>query len=161
MSRDNKPKIRKIDADPKYSHVTVAKFINCMMERGKKSLSRNIFYDAIGKLAEELKGVNNVENGVEIFDQIIANVRPEIEVRSKRVGGSNYQVPIAVGSRRAIALAIRWLINAARARKDATTMSEKLFKEFKDAYSGKGTAVKKRDETHKVAESNKAFMHFS
>lgn len=155
MSRRRRAEKRVVLPDAKYSNLIISKFINCLMYEGKKSVAETIFYEALESSAAKL----NVD-AVETFEQVIKNVQPAIEVRSRRVGGATYQVPTNVNPHRSIALAIRWIIGAARKR-SGRTMNEKLSTEFFEAFSGKGAAVKKREETHKMAESNMAFAHYA
>ena len=154
MSRKRKAPIRKIYPDPKYRSVVVSKFINSIMYDGKRSTAEKILYEALDKIKEKGK-----EDPIKVFNNAINNVKPNLEVRSRRVGGATYQVPVEVKSKRAQALAIRWLVESARKRKDKH-MSDKIFNELYDAYEKKGAAVKKREDVHKMAESNKAFAHF-
>ena len=154
MSRKRKAPIRKIFPDPKYGSIIVSKFINSIMYDGKRSKAEKILYSALERIREK-----NKQDPIKVFDTAINNVRPNLEVRSRRVGGATYQVPVEVKSKRAQALAIRWLVDSARKRKDKH-MSDKIFNELYDAYEKKGAAVKKREDVHKMAESNKAFAHF-
>ena len=154
MSRKRKAPIRKVYPDPKFHSEVVSKFINSIMYDGKRSTAEKILYDAL----EKIKSKNN-EDPLKIFNTAISNVKPNLECRSRRVGGATYQVPVEVKSKRAQALAIRWLVDSARKRKDKH-MSDKIFNELYDAYEKKGAAVKKREDVHKMAESNKAFAHF-
>mgnify|MGYP001206058555 CR=1 FL=1 len=154
MSRKRKAPIRKIYPDPKYGSIVISKFINSIMYDGKKSQAEKIMYDAL----ERIKKKNN-DDPLKIFNSAIQNVKPNLEVRSRRVGGATYQVPVEVKSNRGQALALRWLLEATRKRKNKT-MSEKLYFELLDASQNKGSAIKKREDTHKMAESNKAFAHF-
>jgi small subunit ribosomal protein S7 len=154
MARRRRAEQRKILPDPVYNDVIVAKFINCMMRSGKKSVSQKIFYSAM----EVIKNKTNID-GIQVFRQALENVKPQIEVRPRRVGGATYQVPMEVRPERRISLAIRWIISAARARNERT-MINKLALELIDAYNNKGGAVKKREDVHKMAEANKAFSHF-
>ena len=140
--------------DPKFKSVVIPKLINSIMYDGKKIVAERIVYDAIEKIKSKTK-----EEPINIFNEAINNIRPTVEVRSRRVGGATYQVPVEVKSKRAQALAIRWLIDASRKRKDKH-MSDKIFHEIYDAYEKKGSAVKKKEDVHKMAESNKAFAHF-
>ena len=153
MSRKRKAPIRKIYPDPKYGSVIISKFINSIMYDGKRSTAERILYSAL----ERIKSKN--EDPVKVFNTAISNVRPNLEVRSRRVGGATYQVPVEVKANRSQALALRWLLAASRKRKNKT-MADKLFYELMDASQNKGSAVKKREDTHKMAESNKAFAHF-
>jgi small subunit ribosomal protein S7 len=154
MSRKGQIRVREIPADPKYHDRIVAKFMNIVMERGKKSLAEQIFYHALDLAAERSK-----EDGLVVFKRALDNVRPAVEVRSRRVGGATYQVPVEVRPERRRALAIRWLVTAARNRGE-NTMTEKLAAELLDASNNRGTAVKKREDTHKMAEANRAFSHY-
>ncbi len=154
MSRKRKAPVRKIYPDPKYGSVIISKFINSIMYDGKKSKAEKILYDAL----ERIKKKNN-DDPLKIFNSAIQNVKPNLEVRSRRVGGATYQVPVEVKSNRGQALALRWLLEATRKRKNKT-MSEKIYFELIDAAQNKGSAIKKREDTHKMAESNKAFAHF-
>jgi len=155
MRRKQAVKIELIP-DPRYNSIVVSKFVNNLMERGKKSTSQEIFYSALDMAAKELKK----ENSLEIFEQAIKNTSPLLEVKSRRVGGANYQVPYEVKGKRKEALSMRWIIGAARKGK-GKEMAKKLAKEFVDAYNNTGEAVKKKDDTHKVAEANRAFAHFA
>ncbi len=155
MSRRRGAKKRVILGDPKHHNLVAAKFINYLMKEGKKSIASNIFYTALQHSSAKLG-----TDPVEAFEQVIRNVQPAIEVRSRRVGGATYQVPTNVRPDRSIALAIRWTVTAARKR-PGKTMDEKLAAEFVEAFSGKGAAVKKREDTHKMAESNMAFAHYA
>ena len=154
MSRKRKAPVRKIYSDPKYGSKVISKFINSIMYDGKRSTAERILYTALDKIKETKK-----EDPLKVFNTAISNVRPNIEVRSRRVGGATYQVPVEVKSKRSQALALRWLIDASRKRKDKK-MSDKIFNEIYDAYQNKGSAIKKKEDTHKMAESNKAFAHF-
>jgi len=153
MSRKRKAPKRKTYPDPKYQSEVISKFINSIMYDGKRSTAEKILYSALDKM----KAKN--QDPLKIFNSAIGNVRPNLEVRSRRVGGATYQVPVEVKSNRSQALALRWLLAASRKRKNKT-MAEKLFYEIMDASQNKGSAVKKREDTHKMAESNKAFAHF-
>ena len=153
MSRKRKAPKRKSYPDPKYQSEVISKFINSIMYDGKRSTAEKILYSALDKM----KAKN--QDPLKIFNSAIGNVRPNLEVRSRRVGGATYQVPVEVKSNRSQALALRWLLAASRKRKNKT-MAEKLFYEIMDASQNKGSAVKKREDTHKMAESNKAFAHF-
>lgn len=148
-------KRNKIDPDPKYNNVKVAKFINHIMERGKKSVAQKIVYDAF----EHIKTTLNSEPR-QIFDAALKNVTPVLEVKSRRIGGANYQVPIEVVEPRKTTLGMRWLIAAARGKK-GKPMHLKLAEEIMAAYNKEGAAIKKREDTHKMAEANRAFAHFA
>ena len=154
MSRKKQAPKRIFYADPKYGSLILAKFINFIMYDGKKSTSEKIIYDALEKIKNKTKG-----DPIKVFDEAILNIRPNLEVRSRRVGGATYQVPQEVKTKRSQTLALRWLLEATRKRKNKT-MSDKLFNELMDASQKKGAAIKKREDTHKMAESNKAFAHF-
>ena len=153
MSRKRKAPKRKNYPDPKYKSEVISKFINSILYDGKRSTAEKILYSAL----EKMKAKN--QDPLKVFNSAIGNVRPNLEVRSRRVGGATYQVPVEVKSNRSQALALRWLLDASRKRKNKT-MAEKLFYEIMDASQNKGSAVKKREDTHKMAESNKAFAHF-
>ncbi len=146
---------REIAPDPKYHDPVVAKFINTLMWRGKKSVAEKIVYTAFDILKEK-KGD---EDPLSVFAKGLENVKPVIEVRSRRVGGATYQVPMEVRADRRLSLGLRWLIHAARGRGEKT-MAQRLAAEILDAYENKGAAVKKREDTHKMAEANKAFAHY-
>ena len=154
MSRKRKAPKKIPIVDPKYKSLIIPKLINSIMYDGKKTVAEKIVYDAIDKIKTKTK-----DEPITIFNEAINNIRPTVEVRSRRVGGATYQVPVEVKSKRAQALAIRWLVDSARKRKDKH-MSDKIFNELFDAYEKKGAAVKKREDVHKMAESNKAFAHF-
>lgn len=154
MSRRHRAEVRKIIPDAKYNNETVTKFMNYLMFDGKKSTAERIVYSSFNKIATELK-----KDPVEAFLEALENVKPNLEVRSRRVGGATYQVPQEVRPRRATALSLRWIINAARARKERT-MEARIAGELVDAINKRGTAIKKREDTHKMAEANKAFAHF-
>ena len=154
MSRKRRAPKRKLINDPKYGSPVISKLINKMMYGGKKTTAEKIIYDALDKIKEKTK-----EDPIKIFNEAIKNVKPNLEVRSRRVGGATYQVPVEVKSKRSQALALRWLVEASRKRKDKQ-MSDKIFNEIYDAYENKGSAIKKKEDTHKMAESNKAFAHF-
>ena len=154
MSRKRKAPKKIPIVDSKYKSVIIPKLINSIMYDGKKTVAEKIIYDAIDKIKTKSK-----EEPITIFNEAINNIKPTVEVRSRRVGGATYQVPVEVKSKRSQALALRWLIDASRKRKDKN-MSDKIFNEIYDAYQNKGTAIKKKEDTHKMAESNKAFAHF-
>ncbi len=145
---------RPLIPDPKFNDLLVSEFINCVMKDGKKHLARRIVYDAFSLIEERSKNA-----GVDVFRKAISNTRPMLEVKARRVGGATYQVPTEVRQERSTALAIRWLITYASDRKDKS-MSQKLAAEFLAAASGEGNAIKKKEDTHKMAEANKAFAHF-
>ncbi len=146
---------REVPPDPKYGSVLVAKFINSLMIDGKKSIARRILYEALERLRQKSKG----EDPLQIFEKAMENVKPLLETRSRRVGGATYQVPVEVRPERQRALAIRWIIQAARQRPEKT-MVERLAAELWDAYHNRGAAIKKREDTHRMAEANRAFAHY-
>ncbi len=154
MSRRRAAEKRKILPDPKYKDLVVAKFTNSLMLDGKKSVAENIIYGAFD-LIEKKAG----QDPLKTFLEAIENVKPGVEVRSRRVGGATYQIPIEVRSERRQALAIRWIVDLARQRSE-NTMTERLSGELLDASNNRGAAVKKREDTHKMAEANKAFSHY-
>lgn len=141
--------------DPRYSSVLVTKVVNGIMERGKKSLARRIFYQAM----DIVDSRTGDESAMEVFEEAMDKIRPKVEVKSRRVGGATYQVPVEVRSERRNTLAIRWLIGFAKKR-SGNSMAEKLAAEILDAYNGRGSTIKKREDTHKMAEANKAFAHY-
>lgn len=145
---------REITLDPQYKSQLVEKFINCMMKKGKKSLSQKILYESFDIIKEKTK-----DDPLSVFQKAVNNVKPLVEVKSRRVGGSTYQVPTEVRANRSQALGIRWLISFARARGEKS-MSAKLAGEIMDAANKKGTAIKKKEDTHRMAEANKAFAHY-
>lgn len=154
MPRRKKIEKRPILPDPKFQSTLVTQFVNALMERGKKSVAENIFYGAMGHI-EKTTG----KPGLELFQQALTNVKPVVEVKSRRVGGSTYQVPVEVRSDRRVALGIRWLILYSSSRGEHT-MAEKLGAEMMAASKGEGASVKKREDTHRMAEANKAFAHY-
>ena len=154
MSRKNKAPKRIFYPESKYQSLTLSKFINFIMYDGKKTAAEKIIYDAMDQIKNKTK-----DDPIKIFNEAINNIRPNLEVRSRRVGGATYQVPVEVKTKRGQTLALRWLLDATRKRKNKT-MSEKLFNELMDASQKKGSAIKKREDTHRMAESNKAFAHF-
>ena len=154
MSRKKSSSKKNISLDAKYKSPIIPKLINSLMYDGKKTIAEKIVYDAIDKIKSKSK-----DEPITIFNQAITNIKPTVEVRSRRVGGATYQVPVEVKSKRAQALALRWIMDATRKRKNKT-MAEKLYAEILDASQNKGSAIKKREDTHKMAESNKAFAHF-
>ena len=154
MPRRKRAEKRSVVPDPKYSSELVTKFINSLMKDGKKSTAERIFYNAMKRIAEQTKSDPMV-----VFDRAIKNVKPMLEVRPRRVGGATYQVPIEVRPKRKTSLAIRWLLAATRARSEHT-MEEKLANEIVGASNKEGAAIKKREDTHRMAEANRAFAHF-
>jgi small subunit ribosomal protein S7 len=154
MSRRHKAEKREINPDPKFGDLVVTKFMNAVMYDGKKSVAEGIVYGALDQVEAKTK-----QEPVTVFHQALDNVAPHVEVRSRRVGGATYQVPVDVRPERRQALAIRWLIQAARNRNEST-MVDRLSGELMDAANNRGTAVKKREDTHKMAEANRAFAHY-
>jgi len=157
--RKAKPKKRYVLPDPKYKETLVTKFVNSLMLSGKKSLAYGIFYDAIAIVEERLGKSGDSVVGVEVWKKALNNVMPTVEVKSRRVGGATFQVPTEVRPDRRIALGIKWMIKYSRDRGDKT-MEERLAAEIIAASKGEGGAVKKKDDTHRMAEANKAFSHF-
>jgi len=154
MPRRKRATKRKVLPDPKYNSVLVTKFINGLLLGGKRSVAEKIFYGAV-----DITNAKNNSDGIEIFEKAIENVKPILEVRSRRVGGATYQVPVEVRRERQQALAIRWIILYAKDRSEKT-MAERLAGEFLAAFNKEGASIKKREDTHKMAEANKAFAHF-
>jgi len=154
MSRKKRAPIKIPIVDAKYKSTIIPKLINSIMYDGKKTIAEKIVYDAIEKIKSKSK-----DEPINIFNEAINNIKPTVEVRSRRVGGATYQVPVEVKFKRSQALALRWLIDASRKRKNKN-MSDKIFNEIYDAYQNKGSAIKKKEDTHRMAESNKAFAHF-
>jgi len=154
MSRRHRADKREINPDPKFGDLVLSKFMNNLMYDGKKSAAEGIVYGALDKIQSKSK-----QDPVQVFHEALGNVAPAIEVRSRRVGGATYQVPVEVRIERRQALAIRWIIIAARGRNE-TTMVDRLSGELLDAANNRGTAVKKREDTHKMAEANRAFSHY-
>ena len=154
MPRKGQIKIREVAPDPKFHDRTVAKFIDTVMLQGKKSLAERIFYGALDQVAERTK-----EDGLTVFKRALENVKPAVEVRSRRVGGANYQVPVEVRPVRRTSLGMRWMVQAARGRGEKS-MQERLAAEIMEAAANRGGAVKKREDTHRMAEANKAFAHY-
>ena len=154
MPRRNRPERRKIPPDPRYNNVIVQQTINRVMQRGKKSTAERIMYDAMARVGESTR-----QEALEVFLQALRNITPQMEVKPRRVGGATYQVPVEIRADRRNALAIRWLLTAARARK-GMAMAQRLAAEIEDAYHNNGAAVKRREETHRMAEANRAFVHY-
>ena len=154
MARRRRPEKREILPDPRFGDVVLSKFMNSVMLDGKKSVAESIVYGALDNVEQRLK-----KDPLQVFHDALNNVKPGIEVRSRRVGGATYQVPVEVRPERGQALAIRWLIESARKRGE-NTMEERLSGELMDAANNRGTAVKKREDTHRMAEANKAFSHY-
>tara|TARA_B110000438_G_scaffold293264_1_gene332812 strand:- start:262 stop:729 length:468 start_codon:yes stop_codon:yes gene_type:complete len=153
--RRRRPEKREILPDPVYGDLVVAKFINNLMKMGKKSLAEKIFYKSIEKIKQQGK----VDDGIELFKKALGNVAPILEVKSKRIGGATYQVPMEISEARRMALAMRWIITYSKSRK-GTTMADRLAAELLAAANNDGSAVKKKEDTHRMAEANKAFSHF-
>ena len=156
MSRRKKAQIRTVFPDPKYNSVLVTEFIGVVLKAGKKTVAERIVYNAIESLGERIEGE---ETEIEKFEKAIENVKPLVEVKSRRVGGSTYQVPVEVAPRRSKALAMRWMVDASSKRSEHT-MAQRLGNELVQAYKSEGNAVRKKVETHKMADANKAFAHF-
>lgn len=152
--RKSKPKKRYLLPDPKFQDTLVTKFVNYLMEQGKKSVAYNIFYDAVEQVEKKTS-----ESGLEVWKRAMANLTPSVEVKSRRVGGATFQVPVEIRPERKINLCIKWLIDYARQRGEKTMM-DKLAAEIIAASKGEGAAIKKKDDTHRMAEANKAFSHF-
>ena len=154
MSRRHRAERREVNPDPKFNDLVISKFMNSIMRQGKKSVAERIVYGALVRMQSRAKS-----DPIQMFHSALENVMPAVEVRSRRVGGATYQVPVEVRTERRQALAIRWLITAARGRNEKT-MEERLSGELLDAANNRGTAVKKREDTHKMAEANRAFSHY-
>jgi small subunit ribosomal protein S7 len=154
MGRRRAAEKREVLPDPKFGSVIVTKFINAAMYDGKKSIAEKILHGAFDLIQKKAN-----KPGIEIFEEALTNVSPSVELKSRRVGGATYQVPVEVRNERSLALAIRWIISFARKRSEKT-MTLKLVGELMDAFNGRGGAIKKRDDTHKMAEANKAFAHY-
>jgi small subunit ribosomal protein S7 len=154
MPRKGNVPRREVLPDPLYNSTLVSKFVNCVMWDGKKSTAEQIFYDAL-KIIQQKTG----DDPLKIFKKAVENVKPVLEVKTRRVGGANYQVPVEVNANRRVSLSIRWLITYTRARKEKS-MEEKLAAELLDAANNRGAALKKREDVHKMAEANKAFAHY-
>lgn len=155
MSRRKAVGKKDIVPDAQYNNIIITKLINCIMFRGKKSKAEEITYSAIDNLAKKVK-----RDPMESFEDVIENLKPLVEVRSRRVGGATYQVPMDVTPDKALSYALKWLINSARKRKGEKAMTERLSAELVDAYNKKGAAYKKKEDMHKMAEANKAFSHY-
>lgn len=154
MPRRNRPPKRKVAPDIRYNSVLVSQFVNKLMRYGKKSTAQRIFYDALETIEERSK-----RPGLEVFEQAVRNATPQIEVKPRRVGGATYQVPVEVAPSRQLSLAIRWLIGTARSR-PGKSMAEKLASELMDAANNTGVTIKRREDTHRMAEANRAFAHY-
>lgn len=155
MSRRHSAEKRQIEPDPLYGSVVLAKFINKVMERGKKSVARNLVYRAIEKFANKVKS----DNPLEVFEQALENAKPTLEVKSRRIGGATYQVPIEIPTNRRSSMAMRWIINHSRS-KAGRSMEDALAGELADCFNNQGTTIKKKDDTHRMAEANKAYAHY-
>jgi small subunit ribosomal protein S7 len=155
LSRKSGAVAREILPDKKFNNVLVSRFVNCLMKRGKKSIAEGILYGCMDTIVEKLPE----SDPVDVFSQAIENVKPLLEVKSRRVGGANYQVPVEVRPSRREAMAFRWILDAARGRSEKT-MTLRLTAELLDAYNKQGNAMRKREETHRMAEANKAFAHY-
>jgi small subunit ribosomal protein S7 len=154
MSRRHAAEKRPVFPDPKFGDVVISKFMSCLMYQGKRSVAEKIVYGALDQIKTKTG-----QDSIQLFHDALDNVKPSVEVRSRRVGGATYQVPVEVRTERAQALGIRWIINSSRGRSE-TTMTDRLAAELMDAANNRGAAVKKREDTHKMAEANKAFSHF-
>ena len=152
--RRRRPEKREILPDPVYSNLMVAKFVNYIMNDGKKGVAEKIFYGAMDQVKSKTK-----TEGIKIFEKAIDNASPSVEVKSRRVGGATYQVPVEVKPARRLSLGIRWIVDAARSR-SGMSLKRKLYQELLDASNGEGTAVKKKEDTHRMAEANRAFAHY-
>jgi small subunit ribosomal protein S7 len=155
MSRRHSAEKREIAPDPKYGSLVLAKFINKVMESGKKSIARSIIYNALEKFAKRVKA----ENPLEAFEQALENAKPSLEVKSRRIGGATYQVPIEIPANRRTSMAMRWVIAHSRG-KAGRSMEDALASELSDCYNNQGTTIKKKDDTHRMAEANKAYAHY-
>ena len=155
MSRRRRAVKRPIDPDPVYNNQVLAKFINKLMYSGKKSVARKIVYNALEKLAKKVKS----ENPLEAFEQALENAKPSLEVKSRRIGGATYQVPMEIPADRRIAMAMQWIIRFAR-EKSGRSMEEGLAMELSDCFQNQGSTIKKKDDTHRMAEANRAFAHY-
>jgi small subunit ribosomal protein S7 len=154
MPRRYRPEKRTVEPDLRYNNMHVSMFVNRLMRDGKKSTAQRVLYDSFNLIEERLS-----RPPIEVFEEALDNVKPQVEVKPRRVGGTTYQVPIPVDARRQIVLAMRWILQAARNR-SGRSMAEKLAAEFMDAAGNQGTAIKRRDDTHRMAEANRAFSHF-
>ena len=157
MSRRAQAPRRHILPEPKYGNITLAKFINMVMKSGKKSAAEKIVYGAIERMAERTG--NNKDRAMEMLTQALENIKPAVEVKSRRVGGATYQVPVDIRAERRTALAIRWLLRSARSR-GGRSMAERLAAELMDAAGGQGATIKRKEDTHRMAEANRAFIHY-
>ncbi len=155
MSRRRRAEKRKTDPDPKYHSVVLAKFINKVMRSGKKSISRRIVYEALDKFSRKVK----IDSPLEAFEQALENAKPTLEVKSRRIGGATYQVPIEIAPDRRISMAMRWIIHYSR-EKAGRSMTDGLSTELADCFQNQGSTIKKKDDTHRMAEANRAFAHY-
>lgn len=155
MSRRHRAETREIEADPIYNSQLLSKFINKVMIGGKKSTARRIIYNALEKFAKKVKA----ENPLDAFEQALENAKPALEVKSRRIGGATYQVPIEIPTNRRISMAMSWIINHSRS-KTGRSMEDGLAAELSDCFNNQGTTIKKKDDTHRMAEANKAFAHY-
>ena len=155
MPRRRSPSKREVLPDPVYHSKLVTKFINCLMKKGEKSVAEGIFYGMLDNIESQMK-----EQPLNVFKKAIENAKPELEVKSRRVGGATYQVPVEIRPERKTALAVRWLISYASLRKDKKSLKDKLTAEIIDCSNGTGATIKKRDDTHKMADASKAFAHY-
>lgn len=155
MSRRHSAVKRQIDPDPLFGSIVLAKFINKVMEQGKKSIARRIVYNALEKFCQKVK----MENQLEAFEQALENAKPSLEVKSRRIGGATYQVPVEIPANRRMSMAMRWIISHSRG-KPGRSMEDALATELADCYNNQGTTIKKKDDTHRMAEANKAYAHY-
>lgn len=155
MSRRRRAEKRVVEPDPMYNSELITKFINKIMQKGKKSLARKIVYNSLEKLQHKVKS----RTPLEAFEQALENAKPSLEVKSRRIGGATYQVPIEIAADRRVAMAMRWIINHAR-KKPGRSMEDALTHELIDCFNNQGTTIKKKDDTHRMAEANKAFAHY-
>ena len=155
MARRRRAEKRELTPDPKYNSELVARVINSIMERGKKSVAERIVYGALGQIETTMS-----ENPLEVLVKAVDNMKPRVEVRSRRVGGATYQVPVEINRNRQLALALRWLVNYSKARR-GVPMEKSVAMELMDAFKNQGNVIKKRDDTHKMAQANKAFAHYA
>ena len=155
MSRRRRAEKRVTEPDPLYGSTILAKFINKVMERGKKSVARRVVYNALDKFAKRIK----TENPLEAFEQALENAKPALEVKSRRIGGATYQVPIEIPANRRVSMAMRWIIGYSRT-KAGRSMEDGLAAELADCFNNQGTTIKKKDDTHRMAEANRAFAHY-
>lgn len=155
MSRRHKAEKRETEPDPVYKSIILSKFINKIMQQGKKSIARRIVYNALDKFSKKVK----IDNPLEAFEQALENAKPTLEVKSRRIGGATYQVPMEIPANRRASMAMRWIINHSRS-KPGRSMEDALSAELTDCFNNQGTTIKKKDDTHRVAEANKAYAHY-